>query len=181
MRGFHVSSGQDQLFIWADIVHVPHLQFAHPDWGIKVDTDKAAATRMRVFDWAATDLAGHGNALGLSGIRARNASQYCLFLHSHVLALRSLSRGPMRLTPVRGSFQVHLMSHTIAFGITFDARARTRRICAQFFLQGCFNKNVILKLCSKLAVSEKRSFGVFPMRSAWTMSGCNPYNLVILF
>jgi hypothetical protein len=100
-------------------------------------------------------LAGHGNALGLSGIRARNASQFCLFLHSHVLALRSLSRGPMRLTPVRGSFQVHLMSHTIAFGITFDARARTRRICAQFFLQGCFNKNVIVKLCSELAVPEK--------------------------
>jgi glyoxylase-like metal-dependent hydrolase (beta-lactamase superfamily II) len=31
MTGYRIGSGPDQLFIWADIVHVPHLQFAHPE------------------------------------------------------------------------------------------------------------------------------------------------------
>jgi glyoxylase-like metal-dependent hydrolase (beta-lactamase superfamily II) len=57
MTGYRIGSSQDQLFIWADIVHVPHLQFAHPEWGMKFDTDmdQAAETRRRTFDWVATD------------------------------------------------------------------------------------------------------------------------------
>ena len=55
--GLHISSGDDQLFIWGDIVHLPHLQFPRPDWGMAfdVDTDQAAATRARIFDMTATD------------------------------------------------------------------------------------------------------------------------------
>jgi glyoxylase-like metal-dependent hydrolase (beta-lactamase superfamily II) len=57
MTGYRIGSGQDPLFVWADIVHVPHLQFAHPEWGMKFDTDmdKAAATRQRTFDWVSSD------------------------------------------------------------------------------------------------------------------------------
>jgi glyoxylase-like metal-dependent hydrolase (beta-lactamase superfamily II) len=57
MTGYRIGVGQDQLFVWADIVHVPHLQFVHPDWGMKFDTDmeRAAATRQRTFDWVASD------------------------------------------------------------------------------------------------------------------------------
>jgi glyoxylase-like metal-dependent hydrolase (beta-lactamase superfamily II) len=57
MTGYRIGSGRDQLFVWADIVHVPHLQFAHPEWGMKFDTDmnQAAGTRRRTFDWVAFD------------------------------------------------------------------------------------------------------------------------------
>jgi glyoxylase-like metal-dependent hydrolase (beta-lactamase superfamily II) len=57
MTGYHIGSGPDQLFVWADIVHVPHLQFAHPEWGMSFDTDmdQAIATRRRTFDWVSSD------------------------------------------------------------------------------------------------------------------------------
>lgn len=49
--GFRIESGGEHLFVWADIVHVEAIQFAHPDWVIAFDTDgeAAAATRQRVF------------------------------------------------------------------------------------------------------------------------------------
>jgi glyoxylase-like metal-dependent hydrolase (beta-lactamase superfamily II) len=52
-----VSSGTEQLLIWADVVHVPALQFERPDWSIAFDTDMALAalTRRRMFDMAAAD------------------------------------------------------------------------------------------------------------------------------
>jgi glyoxylase-like metal-dependent hydrolase (beta-lactamase superfamily II) len=55
--GFLVTSGSASLLIWGDIVHVPALQFAHPEIGLRFDSDPALAktTRERAFDMAATD------------------------------------------------------------------------------------------------------------------------------
>ncbi len=52
-----VSSGNDSLLIWGDIVHVPDVQIAHPEAGVVFDVDAAAAaeTRRRVFDMAVAD------------------------------------------------------------------------------------------------------------------------------
>jgi glyoxylase-like metal-dependent hydrolase (beta-lactamase superfamily II) len=41
--GFRVASGNDQVLIWGDVVHMPHVQFAQPAWGIPFDTDGEAA------------------------------------------------------------------------------------------------------------------------------------------
>jgi glyoxylase-like metal-dependent hydrolase (beta-lactamase superfamily II) len=54
---YRIDSGHDQLLIWGDIVHIGPLQFPRPDWVIAFDVDpwKAAATRKRMLDMAATD------------------------------------------------------------------------------------------------------------------------------
>ena len=54
---YRVTSGNDTLLIWGDIIHSYALQFPHPDWAIAFDVEppKAIATRQRVFDMAATD------------------------------------------------------------------------------------------------------------------------------
>jgi len=54
---FLVSSGQQQLLIWGDTVHVPEVQTARPEVCMEFDTDKdaAAVARRRVFDMAASD------------------------------------------------------------------------------------------------------------------------------
>ena len=54
---FLVSSGNDQLMIWGDTVHVPEVQTAIPDAGMAMDTDVAAGivSRKRMFDRVATD------------------------------------------------------------------------------------------------------------------------------
>lgn len=55
--GFILGTGEDALFIWADTVHVAAYQFAHPDWGLSLDVDQAAAatTRARIFAQVASD------------------------------------------------------------------------------------------------------------------------------
>jgi glyoxylase-like metal-dependent hydrolase (beta-lactamase superfamily II) len=52
-----IASGAAQLLIWGDVVHMAALQFEKPDWSLAFDTDqgRAAETRKRVFDMAATD------------------------------------------------------------------------------------------------------------------------------
>lgn len=54
---FLVSSGDHQLLIWGDTVHVPEVQTARPEVCMEFDTDAdaAATSRRRVFDMAATD------------------------------------------------------------------------------------------------------------------------------
>ena len=54
---YRVTSGNDTLLIWGDIIHSFALQFAHPDWAIAFDVEppKAIATRQKVFDMVATD------------------------------------------------------------------------------------------------------------------------------
>jgi len=49
--GFKISSGGEEIFLWADIIHMPAIQPALPDAGVIHDVDPiaAAATRRRVF------------------------------------------------------------------------------------------------------------------------------------
>lgn len=54
---FLISSGNDQLLIWGDTVHVPEIQTARPEVCIAFDSDtsQAEASRRAVFDMVATD------------------------------------------------------------------------------------------------------------------------------
>jgi glyoxylase-like metal-dependent hydrolase (beta-lactamase superfamily II) len=54
---YQIQSGNEQLLIWGDTVHVPEIQAPHPEVCIDFDTDKdkAAASRRRVFDMVASD------------------------------------------------------------------------------------------------------------------------------
>jgi glyoxylase-like metal-dependent hydrolase (beta-lactamase superfamily II) len=55
--GFILRSGSDALFLWADVVHVPAIQYAHPEAAVSFDVDPAAAreSRKRAFDRVSTD------------------------------------------------------------------------------------------------------------------------------
>jgi len=55
--GFMLSSGDDALLFFGDIVHVGPVQFPRPEVtiGFDVDMDTAAATRARVFDMVSVD------------------------------------------------------------------------------------------------------------------------------
>jgi glyoxylase-like metal-dependent hydrolase (beta-lactamase superfamily II) len=55
--GWLIASGGDALLIWGDIVHLPGIQFAHPEAGMAFDVDgaQAIATRRRIMDMAATE------------------------------------------------------------------------------------------------------------------------------
>ena len=52
-----IASGNDQLMIWGDTVHVPEVQTAIPEAGMAFDTDlaAAAAARKRMFDRVSAD------------------------------------------------------------------------------------------------------------------------------
>jgi glyoxylase-like metal-dependent hydrolase (beta-lactamase superfamily II) len=52
-----VASGNDQLMIWGDTVHVPEVQTVFPEAGMAFDTDLAAAatSRKRMFDRVSAD------------------------------------------------------------------------------------------------------------------------------
>jgi glyoxylase-like metal-dependent hydrolase (beta-lactamase superfamily II) len=68
---YRISSGNQSLLIWGDIVHNAPLQFPHPEWAIAFDTDQdlAIATRKKVFDMTAADrLAVAGAHLPFPGI-----------------------------------------------------------------------------------------------------------------
>ena len=55
--GWLITSGGSTLLIWADVVHLPGLQFARPDARLAFDIDgaEAEASRRRALDVAATD------------------------------------------------------------------------------------------------------------------------------
>jgi glyoxylase-like metal-dependent hydrolase (beta-lactamase superfamily II) len=55
--GFILRSGSEALFLWADVVHVPGIQYAHPEAAIAFDVNPAAAreSRKRAFDRASAD------------------------------------------------------------------------------------------------------------------------------
>jgi len=54
---FLISSGNEQLLVWGDTVHVPEVQTARPEVCMEFDTDAdaAAASRRKVFDMVATE------------------------------------------------------------------------------------------------------------------------------
>ncbi len=55
--GYQLGQGPQGLLIWADIVHLPGVQFDRPEVGMAFDTDgaQAAATRRAVLDEAVKD------------------------------------------------------------------------------------------------------------------------------
>ncbi len=57
--GVRVSDGKENLLIWADIVHIPAVQFAYPNVSIAfdIDPDMARTTRAKIMDLASADRA----------------------------------------------------------------------------------------------------------------------------
>ena len=55
--GFHITSGNEQLLMWTDIVHLPFLQSRHPEvyLAFDIDPEQAKTHRKRLFDKVATD------------------------------------------------------------------------------------------------------------------------------
>lgn len=45
--GFRVTDGEQTLLIWGDVVHVPGVQFSHPEVGVVFDADPGMAQRTR--------------------------------------------------------------------------------------------------------------------------------------
>lgn len=69
--GFMLSSGDDALLIWADIVHVPPVQFARPDVtiGFDVNPEQAAETRAQILDRVVADrMLVAGSHMGFPGL-----------------------------------------------------------------------------------------------------------------
>jgi glyoxylase-like metal-dependent hydrolase (beta-lactamase superfamily II) len=55
--GYRITSGKDQLLIWGDIVHIPAVQYIHPEWNNNFDSDPdiAIETRKRILDEVSND------------------------------------------------------------------------------------------------------------------------------
>ena len=79
-----IASGNHQLMIWGDTVHVPEVQTAIPEAGMGFDTDlaQAAASRKRMFDRVSADgvlVAGmHTHFPGFARL-ARRGEAYALY------------------------------------------------------------------------------------------------------
>lgn len=52
---FRITSGDDTVLVWGDIVHVPSLQFERPEiaWEFDADQEQARASRLRIMALAA--------------------------------------------------------------------------------------------------------------------------------
>ena len=87
-----VASGNDQLMIWGDTVHVPEVQTAFPEAGMAFDTDlaAAAASRKRMFDRVAADgvlIAGMHLHFPAFSHLARRGDAYALYPEAWVHTL----------------------------------------------------------------------------------------------
>jgi len=87
-----IASGNEQLMIWGDTVHVPEVQTAFPEAGMAFDTDlaAAAAARKRMFDRVATDgilIAGMHLHFPAFSRLARRGNAYALYPEAWVHAL----------------------------------------------------------------------------------------------
>jgi glyoxylase-like metal-dependent hydrolase (beta-lactamase superfamily II) len=81
--GYRITSGDDALLIWGDVVHVPGIQLAHPEAGVAFDVDPVLArqTRARVLDMAARErlrVAGMHLEFPTFAHVARDGAQYRL-------------------------------------------------------------------------------------------------------
>jgi glyoxylase-like metal-dependent hydrolase (beta-lactamase superfamily II) len=90
---FLISSGDEQLMIWGDTVHVPEVQTLIPRAGMSFDTnlDQAAKSRARMFDRVATDkilVAGMHTHFPGFGRLARDGEGYRLYPEAWVQTLR---------------------------------------------------------------------------------------------
>ena len=87
-----IASGNDQLMIWGDTVHVPEVQTAFPEAGMAFDTDlaAAAAARKRMFDRVSADgvlIAGMHLHFPAFSRLARRGNAYALYPEAWVHAL----------------------------------------------------------------------------------------------
>jgi glyoxylase-like metal-dependent hydrolase (beta-lactamase superfamily II) len=87
-----IASGNDQLMIWGDTVHVPEVQTAFPEAGMAFDTDlaAAAASRKRMFDRVSADrvlIAGMHLHFPAFSRLARRGEAYALYNEAWVHAL----------------------------------------------------------------------------------------------
>jgi len=87
-----IASGNDQLMIWGDTVHVPEVQTAFPEAGMAFDTDlaAAAAARKRMFDRVSADgilIAGMHLHFPAFSRLARRGDAYALYPEAWVHAL----------------------------------------------------------------------------------------------
>ena len=92
---FLIASGNDQLMIWGDTVHVPEVQTAFPEAGMAFDTDlaAAAAARKRMFDRVATDgilIAGMHLHFPAFSRLARRGDAYALYPEAWVHTLDAI-------------------------------------------------------------------------------------------
>lgn len=88
MTGFRITSGRHQLLMWGDVVHIPAIQLANPDWYLSFDNDGATAarSRRRVLDMAAADripvigshlpFPGHGHVIAYGKAYAYEAGYW---------------------------------------------------------------------------------------------------------
>ena len=79
--GWLVSSTNDSLLIWGDIVHIAGVQFQRPDAALTfdLDPDLARKSRQRVFDWVTSDkirVAGAHMDLPSYGYLSRKGTGY---------------------------------------------------------------------------------------------------------
>ena len=87
-----IASGNDQLMIWGDTVHVPEVQTAFPEAGMAFDTDLAAAAtaRKRMFDRVSADgilIAGMHLHFPAFSRLARRGNAYALYPEAWVHTL----------------------------------------------------------------------------------------------
>jgi glyoxylase-like metal-dependent hydrolase (beta-lactamase superfamily II) len=87
-----IASGNDQLMIWGDTVHVPEVQTAFPEAGMAFDTDlaAAAASRKRMFDRVSADgilIAGMHLHFPAFSRLARRGDAYALYPEAWVHAM----------------------------------------------------------------------------------------------
>jgi glyoxylase-like metal-dependent hydrolase (beta-lactamase superfamily II) len=87
-----IASGDDQLMIWGDTVHVPEVQTAFPEAGMAFDTDlaAAAASRKRMFDRVSADgilIAGMHLHFPAFSRLARRGDAYALYPEAWVHGL----------------------------------------------------------------------------------------------
>jgi glyoxylase-like metal-dependent hydrolase (beta-lactamase superfamily II) len=97
---FLIASGNDQLMIWGDTVHVPEVQIAFPEAGMAFDTDlaAAAAARKRMFDRVSADgvlIAGMHLHFPAFSRLARRGEAYALIPEAWVHTLDATPRPPM--------------------------------------------------------------------------------------
>ncbi|WP_279578343.1 MBL fold metallo-hydrolase [Methylobacterium sp. J-078] len=79
--GYRITSGDASLLMWADIVHLPAIQFKQPEAGMVFDTDgdQARAVRRRMLDVVASDrtfVAGAHLEFPALGYVARDGAAY---------------------------------------------------------------------------------------------------------
>ena len=90
-----IASGDDQLMIWGDTVHVPEVQAAFPEAGMAFDTDlaAAAAARKRMFDRVSADrvlIAGMHLHFPAFSRLARRGDAYAVYPEAWVHALNAV-------------------------------------------------------------------------------------------